>query len=208
MATLAELMAEFLPGAQTEQTKEAAAKPASTAEIDRVLEDLGLASAESVKTASENVSETKTNGGSMNLMDIYNEVVGQEQTPAAEVVTEEGTEKVASEQGMDENHPITQFGGLVGDYFNVMFESMAKEAGDLEAEAGKGESPVAHQEGGGSMSHVLGKPADAHMPANHSASSGAPLHVTTKNTSPYALNVVQQKLLKRLGAGIVGEQKQ
>lgn len=208
MATLSELMAEFLPGASQEgHSKEAAAKPASTAEIDRVLEDLGLAGAESVKTASENVSETKTNGGSMNLMDIYNEVVGTEQTPAAEVVNEEGTEKVASEQ-VDENHPITQFGGLVGDYFNVMFESMTKEAGDLEAEAGKGESPVAHQDGGGSMSSVIGKPADANMPVNHSASSGAPLHVTTKNTSPYSLNVVQQKLLKRLGAGIVGEQKQ
>jgi len=209
MATLAELMAEYIPGVVEGQTKSASVKSASTSEIDQVLEGLGLGNAENVKTASENVEQNETsNGGAMkvSLSDIYNQVMSQEAAPAAEAPAAPAAEieKVAAST---EEHPFTNFGELVGDYYNVMFESMVKESADLEDEAGKGESPVAHQGSNGSMSAVIGKPADAHLPVNHSASSGAPLKVTTQGHSPYSL-AVKQKILKRMsGEGIVGEQK-
>lgn len=112
-------------------------------------------------------------------------------------------EKTASEQA----EGVTAFGSLVGGYFTEAFDSFVKSAADLEVEAGKGEKPQEHAPGGGGMTAVIGKEGDPALPQNHSASSGAPLKVTTHGNTPYSL-AVQQSVLKRFkGQGIVGEQK-
>lgn len=207
MATLAELMAEVMgEPAQTGHDKQASAKP-TTDEIDQVLANLGLGDTESVKTASDQSDKT---GGSMGLMEIYEKIMGEEAPVAQEEQTSEKTasEAAPAEQATEEaSDSSTAFGELVGEYFNVMAEPFFdKVAGDLESEAGAGEQPLAHAGGSGSMGKAIAPQKDPHLPVNHSASGGHDLKVMTGGKSPYSL-AVKQKLLKRLGDGIVGEQK-
>ena len=210
MATLQELMAEVLgsPSKEELQKQASAAKP-TTQEVDQALENLGLRDSGTVKTASEAGAEPG-NGGTISLAQIYEQIMGEAApAAAAEATTEKtaaaATEPTASEAG-DED-ASTLFGEMVGDYFNVMAEPFFdKVAADLETEAGAGESPVEGQTTGGSMTAALGKPADPHLHVNHPASSGAPLRVTTKGTSPYSLReaALKKEILRRSAAAPVG----
>jgi hypothetical protein len=187
MATLQELiaqagLADAPPAGQTKTASEAT-KPAATSEVDRVLANLGLADAGTVKTASES---TQSTGGSMGLKSVYEEIFGQVEAPT-EGQTKEAAAATA-EAANEETTATSGFGELVGEYFNAAVEPFfQKVSGELESEAGKGESPVAHQDGASSLGKTLGKEGDPHMPVNHSASSGAHLKVTTHNQSPYSL---------------------
>jgi len=207
MATLSDLLAECGLGEAktTEQTKQASAT-SSTQEVDQVLENLGLGTTASVKTASENVNR----GGSMakgSLAEIYEQIMGDVPSATDE---NEGTTKVAAstedETGTESDEERTAFGEMVGHYFNAQLAPyVEKIAFDANA-PGNDEVPLKHINPSGGLTNVVGKPAEAALPMNHSGSSGEKIHATTKNTSPYSL-AVKQKILKRMAdEGIVGEQ--
>lgn len=134
----------------------------------------------------------------MSLAAIYEQIVGG-------ATADEGQEKTAAAaEGVTENKEVseesTSFGELVGEYFNEIVEPyFDKVAASLEAEAGKGEQPLAHAATGGSMTAALGTPKDPHLAQNHSASSGAALHVTTGGHSPYSLKeqALKKAILRR-----------
>lgn len=225
MASLKDLVSEFgLAGSEEEsQVKTASAAKTTSEEVEAMLDNLGVLDSETVKTAAQ---ASKKDGGTMNLMDLYNDFTSEKtasETAAAAASTEvtseqaaatteaaqttevagegEGSEKVAGDA-------TELFGNLVGGYFNEQFESMIEKcAADLESEAGKGESPMAHLGNSGGLTNVIGKEGDPHLHVNYPASGGAALKVTTGGHSPYSL-AVKQKILKRMaGEGIVGEQK-
>lgn len=211
--TLSELMTDcgLESGPNSGQTKHAAA-PSSTTEVDQVLKNLGLEGTENVKTASENV---KPNGGNMaTLTDIYQQIMGDSapagQTKEAAPAAEAGSEKTAAEatpaatpaEGDDSR---TVFGGLVGHYFNEALNGYVKTAGDLEAEAGKGELPLQHIQPEGQMTKVIGKESDPMLPMNHSGSSNEKIDAAVKNTTPYNLKgAALKEVLKRLSAAQPG----
>jgi hypothetical protein len=202
MASLHELLAECkisIPQTSGQEKTAAAAKPSSD-EIDRVLENIGLKEGSQEKTASE--TEIKDGGKDMSLENIYKQVFGEQETTQ---VSENNTEKTAgeTEAQTEEQSASTAFGGLVGEYFNVMADPyFEKVAGDLETEAGKGTVPTA--------SLPKGSAGDPHMPVNHPASGGAELKVMTNNQSPYSLKeqALQKAILRRMRAVPVGEIKE
>lgn len=209
MASLRELMGEVFP--EQVKTASAASKPSSTAEVDRVLNDLGLLDAESVKTASASTPEN--NGGPMSsLAEIYERTmstpVTEKTAAAAPAAAAAATEAEKTAAAAEDETGISDFGSLVGGYFNDQFAPyVEKVAADLETEAGKGHKPQADAPGGGGMTSVIGKEGDPALAMNHAASDGAHLKVTTQGHTPYSL-AVQQSVLKRFkGQGIVGEQK-
>jgi hypothetical protein len=204
MATLQELMAEVLGETNQGQEKTASAsKVSSTAEVDQMLENLGLQGAESVKTAS--AAAEKKNGGNMSLSDIYEQIMGG-------IAPEAGQEKTAAAgdgatQTTEGDEQSTAFGELVAEYFAEIAEPYyEKVASDLETEAGKGETPLQHVQTGGSMTTALGKPAEPRLEQNHSASSGAAIHAAVQNSTPYALReaALKKTILKRMAAAPVG----
>ena len=209
MATLQELMAEVLGDDQKGHTKQASATKPSTTEVDEVLANLGLQGSVAVKTASDNGADRK-NGGSMgSLAQIYEEVMGGTAPASQETATT--TEKVATDatttETADAGDSTSQFGELVGEYFNSMVEPFFnKIAFDLEGAAGKGEQPLAHADTASSLGASLGKQKDPHLSVNHSASGGADLKVTTKGNSPYSLKekALAKEILRRSSAAPVG----
>lgn len=209
MATLQQLMAEVLGDDQKGHTKQASATKPSATEVDEVLANLGLQNSGAVKTASDAGADRK-NGGSMgSLAQIYEEIMGG--TAGAEQTQENTQEKTASEAGAaaaeGEGDATSQFGELVGEYFNVMAEPyFDKVAFDLEGAAGKGEQPLAHANTASSLGSSLGKQKDPHLTVNHSASGGADLKVTTQNHSPYSLKekALAKEILRRSTAAPVG----
>lgn len=203
MATLQELMAECFGESETDLLKQASAPKTSTDEIDQVLANLGLEDSEAVSAATE--SETSNNGGSMGLMDIYEEIMSE--TPAA---TEEAQQKVASEYAAEENAATTQFGELVGQYFNFMAGPFfSKVAGDLEAEAGAGHHPMGDLDASSQLGKSLGKQSDPHLPVNHKPENGKALPAA-KGDHPYSLKEIAliKQILSRLAAGHVGAYKE
>lgn len=190
MATLQELMAECLGDTSEGQTKQASATKTSTDEIDEVLANLGLDDSETVKTASESTENTQ-NGGSMKLMDIYEQIMS-EGAPAAE----QNVEKTASEQTEESTHS-SAFGELVGEYFNEMASPyFSKIAGDLEQEAGEGHSPMSGLHAESSLGKTIGKESDPHLSVNYKMENGKRLDVTTGGKSPYSLK--EKALLKAI----------
>lgn len=204
MATLQELMAECLGETAQGQEKTASATKTSTAEIDQVLENLGLQGSEAVEKTASAAADSKTNGGNMSLSDIYEQIMGGIDSEATQVKVASEGEQTQAEGGDEQS---TAFGELVAEYFNEATEPYyEKVAADLETEAGKGEQPLAHSQTGGAMTAALGKPADPALPVNHSASGGAKLQVTTGNQSPYSLKeqALKKAILKRMQAAPVG----
>ena len=131
MPTLEELMAEVLDSPS--QTKEASVtKSASTEEIDRVLEGLGLSGGDAVKTASETLND---NGGNMkgSLTELlYGELLGETQETTE--TNNETVEKVANEESTEESEisGLEAFGEAAGHYFNAAADIyFDKVAGDL-----------------------------------------------------------------------------
>jgi hypothetical protein len=189
-------------------TKTASAPTANKQEIDRVIGEMGLGDAASVKTAAENKQENT--GGSMGLREYLDNLSGEGQAPAAT------TDKVAADggttatEGQDDgtNGVSEAFGERLGHYFNVCAEEYCeKVAGDLQSEAGKGEQPLAHLQPSGSMTSAIGKPADPALPVNHSASDGEKVHASTGNQSPYGSlkeTALKKAILKRTQAAPVG----
>ena len=197
MATLQELMAEVFGESSKEISKEASAAKTTSEEINQVLANLGLEDSETVKTAAESEKETNK-GGSMKLMDIYEQIMGE----STESVEQE-QEKVASEEASIQEGPTTRFGELVGEYFNVMAGPyFSKVAGDLEAEAGAGHHPK------GDLKDASKQ--EPHLPVNHKPENGKALDVTTGNSSPYSLKekAMLKQILSRLAAGPVGNYKE
>ena len=181
MATLQELMSECFGEPVAGLNKGASAAKATTDEIDEVLNNLGISDSETVKVASES---NEQNGGNMGLMDIYEQImVG-------------GDSAETSHQGYEgEASPSTQFGELVGEYFNVLAEPFFnKVAGDLEAEAGKGHQPMA-----GLGEAVKKYP---HLEVNYDSKNGRPLEVSTGGSSPYSLkeSALIKQILRRAAA--------
>lgn len=211
MASLQDILAEYGLADAPVQTKTASATPAATSEVQEVLKGLGLDGAEDGVTKVAN--ETNVNKGEpMSLQDIYGQLF-EEAAPAAPV-----QEKVAGEAPAAPTEEVTNeasllFGELTAHYLNEgvagYLEEVEKVAGSVEAEAGAGELPQAHVHGGGQLTSVIGAPKDPHMPVNHSASSGAPLHVTTGGNTPYSLKeqALKKAILKRMQAAPVGEIK-
>lgn len=218
--TIKELMAEagLEDTASAGQTKQASAS-APISEVDQVLADLGLSSTETVKTASE-----QTNGKEENTMssmqDLYGHIFGDDAPAAAgettKVASAEGTVEQSTETAPVEGEMEkaadgrrTLFGELTASYFNEMVgpyaEELEKSAGDLEAEAGKGETALEHIQPQGGMTSVLGKPGEPRLPMNHSASSGEKIHATTKGSTPYSLKgPAMKEILKRLSGAAPG----
>jgi hypothetical protein len=200
MATLEELMADVLGSQSVGQTKQASAAKPETSEIDQVLANLGLSSSETVKTASE--QETQTTGGTMGLLDIYERIMSDAPAGAAE------TEKVANEGAAAAESTVTgAFGELVGEYFNVMAGPyFDKVAGDLESEAGEGHAPMGSLSAPSSLGKTIGKEGDPHLKVNREMSNGKKLDVTTGNKSPYSLKekALLKAILRRSQAGEVG----
>ena len=217
MASIQEILADVLPatsaGGQTKTAAPAGGPGNSPESVAQMLENLGLSDDSGrVKTAAASATSTKGENMQGSLTDIYSRLVS-EPVPAGEAgsTPDEGATKVASEGG-GEGEPtdaVSTFGGVVGEYFGIQMGSMLeKAAGDVEAEAGKGEKPQAHAPGAPS---TLGSPGDPALPVNHSASSGAALKVTTGGSTPYSLKGAALKaILKRLpGEGaVVGSIKQ
>lgn len=215
MATLQELLAEVI-GDEGTQTKEASAdsesKPAATEEVDQVLSDLGLEdNSENTKTASE--ENTSSEGGHMGLTELYEQIMGDsgvsEETEKTASDTE--TEETPSENESVSTDASTAFGELAGEYFNKMSSAfIEKAAASLEAEAGKGEKPLEHQQQSGSMTSVIGQKSDPAMSVNHSASDGEPVHASTGGNSPYwplREAALKKAILKRMQAAAAGDIK-
>jgi hypothetical protein len=207
MATLQELMAEVLGETSAKEgiDKQASATKPSTAEVDQVLENLGLQGSEAVvKTAS--AEGTKNNGGNMSLAEIYEQIMGVSAPEGGQVKT--ASDPAQANTSTEGSEASTSFGELVGEYFNEVVEPyFEKVAADLETEAGRSEeTPLQHATTGGSMTAALGKPAESRLQVNHSASGGAPLRVTTGGHSPYALReaALKKTILKRMAVAPVG----
>lgn len=199
MATLQELMAEVFGESESQTTKEASATKTTSDEINQVLANLGLDDSESVKTASESEKE-HTNGGSMGLMNIYEQIMSEGEELQEKVASEETSE---GEEQVSEVSSTAAFGELVGEYFNVMAEPFFdKIAGDLESEAGAGHHPK------GDLKDA--KHEEPHLPVNYQPENGAALHVTTGGTSPYSLKekALMKAILTRVAAGQVGNYKE
>lgn len=210
MPTLDELMADVLGASSQEQTKTASAKPATTQEIDQVLEGLGLGGSEAVKTASANLND---NGGNMkgSLTDLlYNDIMGEGEASANAQST---TEKTASEAASSDEGTDAAFGEAAGHYFNAAYETyLDKVAASLEAEASHNTgSPMGNLPAGSSVSKSLGLGKDTgHMDVNHKdALKHEPIASTTKNHGAYdeALKNKYSVLRRIKGLGIIGEQK-
>lgn len=203
MATLQELMAEVLGETSTGQEKTASAAKPSTSEVDQVLENLGLQGSEAVVKTASAAGEASKNGGNMSLADIYEQIMGSTAPEATQEKT--ASEAAAPAEGSTES---TAFGELVGEYYNEIAEPyFDKVAADLETEAGRHEeTPLQHATGGGSMTSALGKPAEARLQVNHSASGGAPIHAGVQNSTPYALReaALKKTILKRMAVAPVG----
>lgn len=199
MPTLEELMAEVLPASQG-QTKVASTKSASTEEIDKVLEGLGLSDGDAVKTASEQIND---NGGNMNSLTdlLYGELLGEAKEETVEKVASEETKEVAEQA----SEGLEAFGEATGHYFNAALETyMDKVAGDANPDPMHASS--------------LGKSMGAHgesprMETNHAdATKGQAPDVLTKNHGEYddVLQAAKQvAILKRFGKdqGRVGSYK-
>ena len=210
MPTLEELMAEVLDTPSQAQTKEASVKSASTEEIDRVLEGLGLSDGDAVKTASETLND---NGGSMHgsLTDLlYGELLGEkeEEVAAVEKTASEGTTEV-TETSDEAVSGLEAFGEATGHFFNAAAEVyFDKVAGDLMSEA-KGMSnpdPVAPSAVGKS----LGANASPRLHTNHSdATAGQKPDVTTQNHGAYDQSLKEKAaILSRIkGHGQIGTKK-
>jgi len=194
---LHELLAEFQGTSVTGQTKTASAeKPASSKEVELVLEQMGLIDAETVKTASENVSQESKVGGIMDLKAIYEQIVGngeeqtkvasEEVTPAAQASTNEAGEESA-------------LGDLTGQYLNVAMESyFEKIASKLDSAAGAGEQPLSGIRPTSALSAVTGKQADPSMPVNTNASGDQKLEVNGSSVSRYEIDALKKQILKRI----------
>lgn len=213
MATLQDLLAEFglADEGSAPQTKTAAAaKPAGDEQVNEMLKELGLEGAEEgvekVASANENNKGEEHMGLTAIYEDLFGEaapVAGQEKTAA------EGTE---NEQTEEVNEATSLFGELTSHYFNAglggLVEEMEKQAGSVEEEADQDEEqPLQHAATGGQLTGIIGSAKDPHMPANHSASSGARSQVMTGNTSPYSLKSQAQikAILKRVGKSEAGD---
>jgi hypothetical protein len=206
MPTLEELMAEVMGTPSQEQTKVASAKSASTEEIDRVLEGLGLSDVEAVKTASETLND---NGGNMSgsLTELlYGELLGEtkeETAPAPEATTE----KVASAEGeVEAVTGLEVFGEATGHYFNAAMDSyVEKVAGDLMAEShGMMDPNPPH-------ASAIAKSLGANGSPNvHSNLQKGDLKVSMKNHGSYdnALKSLNGAVLKRISnVGQIGNVK-
>jgi len=209
MPTLEELMAEVLDTPSQTQTKEASVKSASTEEIDRVLEGLGLSDGDAVKTASETLND---NGGNMSgsLTDLlYSELLGEkEEVAAVEKTASEGTTEV-TETSDEAVSGLVAFGEAPRHFFKAAVEVyFDKVAGDLMSEA-KGMSnpdPVAPSAVGKS----LGANASPRLHTNHSdATAGQKPDVTTQNHGAYdqALKEKAAILSRIKGHGQIGTKK-
>lgn len=220
MSTLQELLAEWgmEPETTGAQTKTASA-PKVSDEVQSVLENLGLAGTEEdvTKLANEQKGDER-----MGLEEIYAQMFGDqpaEENEQTKVAAEEGDGSTGDDTGAadDEVTETGVFGEMTSHYFNGVLAGMADEfeklAGSVEEESDQDdEQPLAHMGNSGQLTGVIGKPADPHMPVNHSASSRAPLRTMTGNTSPYSLKAQAQvkAILKRVGkmeAGDVGAHK-
>lgn len=212
MPTLDELMADVLGAPSQEQTKVASAKPATTQEIDQVLESLGLGEAGAVKTASEELND---NGGNMkgSLTDLlYKDIMGEEEEAAAATAepTKTAAEATTTE---DEISGDAAFGTAAGHYFNAAYETyLDKVAADLISE-GKSDSvqPMAHLPGGSAVSKSLGLGgADPHVAVNHKDGlKHEPIAATTKNHGAYDESLKEKAaILRRIkGQGQLGTKK-
>lgn len=202
MATIEEILAQVGLSDAPSQTKTASAQATpSSKEVNKVLEDLGLSGVEEVDNAgvTKTASEERNH---MGLTDIYEnifgeavEAEGQEKVAAAEEAAAEGSEVEAGEEDTS-----TALGSLTGIYFNVMHDAfIEKVAGDLEAEAGAGHSPLGGNKGGGELTRIIGKEGDPSIPMNHDATSGAGLKANPGNQTPYSLKARAQikAILKR-----------
>ena len=187
MATIQELLQECMETSNGQTKTASVAKPA-TDEIDSVLAELGIADAETVKTASD-VGENTNGGMKMSLADIYNQIT--EEAPASE-----GQTKVANEEGSE-----SDFGSLTGHYVNILMNEFI-EGIDKEAN----EKPMAHAGDKSSLSATMGNGGDPALEMNHSASSGKGMNVSTGGKSPYDLNAAMIKaVLKRRVSAEAGD---
>lgn len=188
--TIQDILNECLSDPKTQgQTKEASVQKPSTEEIDRALEDLGLAESGTVKTASDVAN--KSNGGNMGLTEIYNQMFAEDTQPTTtetEPAAAEPTTKVASEAGGESNEDPNDFGSLVGHYFNVGTETfLEKVAAEAEAsDKGGDHNPLQHLGDKSALGGTLGNVGDPHMGNNYDASSGAASKAMTGSNSPYA----------------------
>lgn len=202
MATLEELLKEYDLVGNEGQTKTASAKPTATAEIDQVLETLGLTG--SADTIEKVANSNENKGEHMSLTGIYEEIFG-ESAPVA------GQEKVAASAEAEEVNEASQlFGELTAHYFESAHGAfIEKMAADLVSEAGAGEQPMAHLDNDSPLGKTMGKAKDPSMPVNHSASSGKGMQVATGGTSPYSLKemALKKQILKGMAAAPVGDIK-
>jgi len=204
MATLEELLRSYDLVDGPAQTKTASANLPASAEVDQVLESLGLGGSTEVI---EKVANANTNKGDniMSLTGIYEEIFG-------DVAPVAGQEKTASAgENTEETNEATQlFGELSAHYFGAaQAEFLDKIAGSVETEAGPGEQPMAHLGNTSSLGRSMGTIKDPAMPVNHSASGGEGMHTATGGTSPYSLKemALKKQILKNMAAAPVGDIK-
>lgn len=210
MPTLDELMADVLGEPSQEQTKTASAKPATTQEIDQVLETLGLGDSGAVKTASSTLND---NGGNMSLTDLlYKDIMGEGEAPAPAATPAEKTASEAAPAQSEETDGA--FGEAAGHYFNAAYETyLDKVAGNLESEAGHNTgSPMANLPAGSAVGKSLGLGKETgHMPVNHKdALKHEAVAATTGNKGSYdnALKSLDGAILSRIRkVPVIGTEK-
>lgn len=202
MATLEELLQDYGIAEGTAQTKVASAQPVKNDEVQKVLEGLGLDGAD--EGVEKVASETDNKGDRMSLTGIYEELFGEQPAAAAEQPAAT-TEKTASEEV---NEATQLFGELTAHYFGVaQGQFLDKVAASLESEANgqDDEQPMQHLDNKSQMGSTLGKPADPHLPLNHSASGGKPsTGIGEPETYSLKDKAMVKQILKRLSVGIVG----
>jgi len=191
---------------ETSQTKTAATKPASTKEIDQVLNSLGLGGTEESIQKVANKTSNKQ-GEHMHLTGIYEDFF-------SEPSQEEGTEKVATSA---EAEATEIFGELVGNYFLAakegFFDKIASDDSDEDDESEGDEKPMAELGNKSQLGSAIGKAGDPAMSVNHKASGGEAMKAMTSNSSPYSLKELafMKSILKRVGKsqpGHVGAYKE